>query len=157
MNFKTMTLAGPAVLMLLGGTAANAGQTIEETGVFACVVDKWDEREPDKGHKLVDYASRCIIIPDDAVLPNAAETCAGNYEYKPDGSWKGAGTCTDTFKGGDTMSLTWEEGSHLKDYVYTKTGGTGKYQGVKGGGTYMYENITDTASAGRIKGTIILP
>ena len=28
---------------------------------------------------------------------------------------------------GDTMSLIWEEGSHLKEYVYTKTGGTGKY------------------------------
>jgi hypothetical protein len=55
------------------------------------------------------------------------------------------------------MSLTWEEGSHLKEYVYTKTGGTGKFQGVKGGGTYMYESITDTASAGRIKGTLELP
>ena len=36
------------------------------------------------------------------------------------------------------ISLTWEEGSHLKEYTYTKTSGTGKYQGVKGGGTYMY-------------------
>ena len=58
---------------------------------------------------------------------------------------------------GDTMSLIWEEGSHLKEYVYTKTGGTGKYQGVKGGGTYMYDSLTDTVTAGRIKGTIILP
>jgi hypothetical protein len=55
------------------------------------------------------------------------------------------------------VSLTWEEGSHLKEYTYTKTGGTGKYQGVKGGGTYMYQSLTDTLSGGRYKGTIQLP
>jgi len=118
---------------------------------------KWDEKEPEKGHKLVDFAGRCINVPDDPAAPKNAGECVGNYEYMPDESWKGSGTCTYTFKGGDTLSDSWEEGSHLKEYVYTKTGGTGKYQGVKGGGTYMYESITDTASAGRIKGTLILP
>jgi hypothetical protein len=75
----------------------------------------------------------------------------------PDGSWKGAGTCTDIYKGGDKIFLTWEEGSHLKEYVYTKTGGTGRYQGVKGSGTYTYETLTDTLVAGRLKGKIELP
>ena len=27
-----------------------------------------------------------------------------DYEYVPNGSWKGAGACTSTFKGGDKMS-----------------------------------------------------
>ncbi|MFO7477406.1 MAG: hypothetical protein R6X03_03485 [Methyloceanibacter sp.] len=53
--------------------------------------------------------------------------------------------------------MTWEEGSHLKEYVYTTTGGTGKYQGISGGGTYTYENLTDTLMAGRVKGTMELP
>lgn len=157
MTLRYMLMALPVALYALGHGTANAGQTIHEEANLACVVDKWDEKEPEKGHKLVDYSSRCVIIPDGDAGYKSAETCTGNFEYKPDGSWKGTGTCTDTLKGGDTMSLTWEEGSHLKEYVYTKTGGTGKFQGVKGGGTYMYESITDTASAGRIKGTIILP
>jgi hypothetical protein len=38
------------------------------------VNDKWDEREPDKGHKLVDYAGRCLNIPDDP--PKATEMSA---------------------------------------------------------------------------------
>ena len=42
----------------------------------------------------------------------------GNYEYMPDGSWKGAGTCTRTVKGGDKIYETWQEGSDLKEWVY---------------------------------------
>ena len=54
-------------------------------------------------------------------------------------------------------SKSWEEGSALKDYTYKITGGTGKYKGASGGGTYIYENLTDTLSGGSYKGTIELP
>ena len=37
------------------------------------------------------------------------------------------------------------------------TGGSGKYQGATGGGTYFYENLTDTLSGGTYKETIQLP
>ena len=52
---------------------------------------------------------------------------------------------------------SWEEGSHLKEYPFKWTGGTGKYEGARGGGTYTYENLTDTLSAGRYKGKMELP
>jgi hypothetical protein len=70
---------------------------------------------------------------------------------------KATGTRTGTYKGGDTKFEAWEEGSHLKDYTYKITGGTGKYQGASGGGTYIYENLTDTLAGGTYKGTIQLP
>ena len=140
-----------------GTGAASAGQPINEAGALACVNDKWDEKEPEKGHKLVDFAGRCINVPNDPAAPKNAGDCVGNYEYMPDESWKGSGTCTYTFKGGDTVSDSWEEGSHLKDYIYKFTGGTGKYQGASGGGTYMYENITDTLAGGTFKGQLVLP
>jgi hypothetical protein len=41
--------------------------------------------------------------------------------------------------------------------VFKITGGAGKYQGATGGGTYMYESLTDTLSGGRYQGTIQLP
>ena len=75
----------------------------------------------------------------------------------PDKSWKGTGTCTVTFKGEDTIQGVWEEGSHLKEYTYKYTGGTGKYQGANGGGTYTTENLTDTLRWRPYKGTIQLP
>lgn len=157
MFYKHMLLTVPAALLILSNGAANAGQTINEAATMACVNDKWDEKEVDKGHKLVDFAGRCINVPNDSAAPKSAGDCVGKYEYMPDESWKGSGTCTYTFKGGDTLNDSWEEGSHLKEYTYKYTGGTGKYAGASGGGTYMYENITDTLSGGTFKGQLVLP
>ena len=153
---QLLTPIATALLMLaIGG--ANAGQSISDVGAIACVNDKWDVKEPEKGHKLVDYAGRCVLIPDNVAAPKATEECVGKYEYMPDESWKGTGTCTNTYKGGDKISLTWEEGSHLKEYSYKNTGGTGKYQGAGGGGTYTLEELTDTLMGGKFKGQIVLP
>jgi hypothetical protein len=145
-----------ATLLLLGVGTASAGEPMKDTGAMACFTDKWDTKEPEKGHKLVDYAGRCVLIPDDPADPTISQDCIGKYEYMPDQTWKGTGTCTDNYPGGK-IYLTWEEGSHLKEYTYTKTGGTEKYNGVKGGGTYMYQSLSDTLSGGRYKGTIQLP
>ena len=148
----------PAALLILGTGAANAGKTIEEAGALACVMDKWDEKEPEKGHKLVDSVRPLRRHPQRSSRSrNTRQVCPGKYEYMPDGSWKASGTCTDTYKDGDTKFESWEEGSALKDYTYKITGGTGKYKGASGGGTYIYESLTDTLSGGSYKGTIELP
>jgi len=157
MNLKQLFLVVPAALLMLGSGAANAGETINEAGALACVNDKWDEKELEKGHKLVDFAGRCVGIPNDPAAPKYTEDCVGKYEYMPDESWKGSGTCTYTFKSGDKMYDTWEEGSHLKEYPYKFAGGTGKYEGASGGGTYIYENLSDTLAGGTYKGTLELP
>jgi hypothetical protein len=159
MKLEYLFVALPATLVILGSGAANAAQTIPDgPGALACVNDKWDEKEPEKGHKLVDAALRCLAIPNDPAEAKSGGDCVGKYEYMPDGSWKGSGTCTYTYEGGkDTLKDSWEEGSHLKEYTYKITGGTGKYEGASGGGTYTYENITDTLSGGTYKGQITLP
>jgi hypothetical protein len=156
MNLKHLFVVSTAALLVLGGSPARAGETIEDVGAMGCVNDKWDETEPEKGHKLVDYAGRCVNITVDPAKKNAGD-CVGKYEYMPDGSWKGSGTCTYTNKAGDKLSDSWEEGSHLKEYTYKITGGTGKFEGATGGGTYVYENITDTLAGGTFKGQIVLP
>jgi hypothetical protein len=157
MNLTKLLVGLPAAVFILGNGTANAGQTINEAGAIAFVVDKWDEKEPEKGHKLVDMAARTVAIPDDPAAPKYTEDCVGKYEYMPDESWKGSGTCTYTFKSGDKMYDSWEEGSDLKEYPYKITGGTGKYEGASGGGTYFYENLTDTLSGGTYKGQTVLP
>ena len=35
--------------------------------------------------------------------------------------------------------------------------GTDKYEGASGGGTYVYDSLTDSLFAGTFKGTIIVP
>ncbi len=153
----TFAAAAAAALFGLGNDVAYAGKTVEEAGVLVCVNDKWDEKEPEKGHKLVDYAGRCVAVPDDPAAPKYTEDCVGNYEYMPDESWKGSGTCTWNFKSGDKVTDTFEEGSHLKEYVYKTTGGTGKYKGASGGGTYTMDSLSDTLMGGRFKGKMVLP
>ena len=118
----------------------------ESTGAFALVIDKWNVSEPEKGHKLVEYAGRGLGIPDDPTEPAPVGSYVGKYEYMPDGSWKGAGTGTETFKGGGTTNYTWEEGSLLKENTYKYTGGTGKYEGVSGGGTTHYTKASVAAA-----------
>ena len=72
MNTKQLLLAVPAALLMLSG-AAKAGQTIDEAGAIVCVNDKWDEKEVEKGHKLVDYVGRCVKVPNDPAAPKATE------------------------------------------------------------------------------------
>jgi hypothetical protein len=43
MNLKQLFVAVPAALLILGGGAVKAGQTIADVGAMACVNDKWDE------------------------------------------------------------------------------------------------------------------
>jgi hypothetical protein len=157
MSLMHIFVASTVAFLILGSGVANAGQSIPDVGAIACVTDKWDEKEPEKGHKLADWAGRCVTIPDDDDAPKSTAECVGKYEYMPDGSWKGSGTCTYTYKGGDKLYDSWEEGSHLKEYTYKNTGGTGKYEGASGGGTYSMEELTDTLLGGKYKGTIDLP
>jgi hypothetical protein len=157
MTLQHIILAATGVAILSSAGPATAGERINVAGTMACVNDKWDETEPNKGHKLVTYAGRCVVVPDDRAAQKYVEDCAGNYEFMPDGSWKSRGTCTVNFKGSDDkVFLDWEEGSQLKDYVYTFTGGTGKFDGSKGGGTYKTEELTSTLYGGRKDGQLEL-
>jgi hypothetical protein len=156
MTFKHLAIAISATLSALGHSQADAG-TVQETGAIVCVNDKWDEKELEKGHKLAEYAGRCVKVPDDAAAAKTTEECKGQYEYLPDGTWKANGTCLSTQAKGDTISVTWEEGSDLKENPYKATGGTGKFKGIGGGGTYKYDQLTDTLFGGRYTSKWELP
>jgi hypothetical protein len=146
-----------AALLVVTQGAAHASQSFQESGVLVCVTDKWAETVPEKGHKLVDAAMRCGVVPDSPALEKYAQDCTAKYEYLADRSWKGSGTCTNSYKSGDKSYESFEEGSHLQPYTYKKTGGTGRYAGASGGGTYMYEGVTDVVFGGRYKGELTLP
>ena len=74
MNLMHVLVASAAAFLILGSGAAKAKQTINEAGAISCVNDKWDVKEPEKGHKLVDYAGRCVNIPDDAAAASPPRT-----------------------------------------------------------------------------------
>lgn len=158
MKFQPLFLAVPAALLVLGSEIARAGNVVEGAGAIACVSDKWDVKEPEKGHKFIDYAGRCIFIPGDAAAEKATQECVGKFEYMPDNSYKASGTCTHTFKGGDKRFHAWEEGTHIAERGrFSITGGTGKLDGVQGSGTYALDELTDTLQGGTYTEKVELP
>ena len=112
MHLKHLFIAAPAALLIVDSGAAQTPETPSTTwaSLLTCVNDKWDVKKPEKDHKLVDFAGRCVDIPDDPAAPKVVGDCVGKYEYMPDKSYKGSGTCTYTFKGGDKRYESWEEG-----------------------------------------------
>jgi hypothetical protein len=125
----------------------------ESTGALALVIDKWDRKfEAETGNTLVEYVGRGLGIPDDDAEPPAVGSYVGTYKFEPNGKWKGSGTGTETFKDGSTTNYTWEEVSTLKEGTYKYTGGTGKYAGVSGSGTYTLYEGYDTYRPGTLQG-----
>ena len=103
--------------------------------------DKWDEKEPEKGHKLVDYASRCVIVPDDTAASKSQKSAQVSTSTCLTGVGRAAEPAPIPQGRRHQGQFRWEEGSHLKEYTYKITGGTGKFKGASGGGTYMYEEL----------------
>lgn len=158
MKSHRLSLAVSATLLLIGGQTACAGNVIEGTGAIVCVSDRWAVREPETGHKLVDYAGRCVFIPSDAAAEKATQECSGKFEYMPDNSYRASGTCTHTFKGGDKRFHAWEEGTHIKERGrFAITGGTGRLEGLRGSGTYALDELTDTLQGGTYTEKVELP
>lgn len=70
------------ISFLASGTTSFAGK-IEEAGALACVNDKWDEKEVEKDHKVVDYAGRCLAIPNDSAAAITSEDARVNTNKCP--------------------------------------------------------------------------
>lgn len=145
------------IVALAAAPPVHASQKVDEPGVIVCVSDKWDEKEIGKDQKVVDYAGRCVKVPDAPGAAKTTEECTGKYEYKPDGSWQANGTCLVTVKEGETVSIAWQEGSGMDQNTYQATGGTGRFKGVTGGGTYKYDQLTTTLFGGRYHSKWELP
>jgi hypothetical protein len=155
MDLKHLFVAATATAFILGNGDAD-GETLNDVGVFTCVIDRWEE-DPERGDRLIDFAGRGVGVPNDPAAPKFAGDCVGKFEATPDNHWTGRGTCTFTFKSGDKMFGAFEAGSHLNEYSYKITGGTGKYVDASGGGAFVYEVLTDTLVGGNYKGESILP
>ena len=92
----------------------------------------------EKGQKLGDYTGRELDISDDGAATKLTGYIEGKYE-STNGSWKGSGTCTYRDQDGDELYESWEEEGLENKGTYKTTGGTGKYKGASGSGTYTLD------------------
>jgi hypothetical protein len=133
------------VSLLAGaGTLANASERIEESGynTFSYEVKVLELEE---GHSVILWYGKGTEITDDPSLSThmSAIDCAGMIETMPDETYTGNGHCTTVVSAGDKLFQRWREGSDMEEGRYEIIGGTGKFEGAKGEGTYTSTELPD--------------
>ena len=158
-KLMAMSAAAAAALLLIAAGTASAGERIKESGHEAFRTNVWDVLELDEGHSVAWWRGEGVYFDDDPSAASHLSTadCAGTYESMPDETYKGSGFCTYTDRDGDKHFLKWWEGSDMEESRYEYIGGTGKYTGLGGGGTYTAEELTDTLSTFTTKGVMEFP
>lgn len=159
MNMKYFLAAIAAALLLVVAGAANAGERIEGSGHEGWYTTLVSELEFGEGHSAMLWRGEGVQFGDDPSQPAGLMTgdCVAIFEFMPDETYKGNGFCTYTDLDGDKTFFTFWEGSDMEEGRTKYFGGTGKFAGVTGGGTYTGEELTDTLSMYTYKDVMELP
>ena len=132
----TPALAAAGILLMISGNLVWAQQKIEEAGMDIVLRDQ-QVSELEKGHIVILVNEKGASIADDPSNPlHMTEVdCIGMIEEFPDKTFKGGGYCTNTDREGDKAFARWSASSDMPESRYEIVGGTGKFEGAKGGGT----------------------
>ena len=138
---KNASLVAVSVLLMYSGDLAWAQQKIEEAGTNVAVRDN-QVSELEEGHIVVFINTKGVIMTDDPSHPfnMTPIDCMGIVEEFPDGKYKGNGYCTNTDPEGDKLFSSWSEDA--AESRYELTGGTGKFEGARGEGTYTVTEVS---------------
>ena len=146
------------VAMLAAG-AANAGDRITENGHEALVTDLWETLELGEGHSVALWRGRGIAYSDnpDSPMHLAVLDCAGSFEFMADGKSRDSGHCSYTTRDGDKLFDSWWRAPDMEVSRYEWIGGTGKWAGISGGGTYSVTQLSDSLLSIDYSGVLDLP
>jgi hypothetical protein len=148
-----------AVAMLLSTAGLTKAQEIKkEEGVDSFVFET-RVLELDEGHSVMLTFGQGVEVAADPSMPThmSAIDCAGMIENFPDKTYKGNGYCTLTAADGSKLFQRWQEGTDMAEGRYETFGGTGKFEGAKGGGTYTVGEIPNGRGVSMWKGTTEYP
>jgi hypothetical protein len=148
------------VVVMLVSTAglADAQQMTKEEGVDSFVFEG-RVLELDEGHSITLSFGQGVEVAADPSMPThmSAIDCAGIIENFPDKTYKGNGYCTLTAADGSKLFQRWQEGTDMAEGRYETFGGTGKFEGAKGEGTYTVGEIPQGRGVSMWKGTTEYP
>jgi len=143
-------LALSAVLLLT--VPAIAGEKV--TGTNYMVVDQQSWKTGDKtGYWMMHATGVSETVGGN--LGRSAVECHGAGYWGAGGPW-GEGICVHG-TGDDTRTSTWKRGKGQEPGVWKFIGGTGKFKGITGEGTYMPTNLPGKRIVSDWKGEINLP
>ena len=138
---KTHGLIAAAVLLISGANFAWAQQKIEEAGIDSMVRDN-KVFELEKGHLYILVDEKGVETTNTRSPTHMSVIdCMGTWELFPDQSYKGSGYCTVTDREGDKLFQSWSDSS-AEGSKFESIGGTGKFEGAKGQGTYTETELS---------------
>jgi hypothetical protein len=139
---------------------AGEKQKIKAHGAQFTVKSHQIEVGGDEGHVITIWENKTIYF-NEITGERSAEKGVGFADINPKtGEMFGQGYGVDTDKDGDKTITTWEgkpvaEGQWKGTWTYKK--GTGKYEGVKGGGTWTSYNLDPQQSYIEVEGEMETP
>jgi hypothetical protein len=135
-----ITWAGAAVLFLALATGSPA-QEQSHSGDFAFVTTSSEEMSLNDGTVLTRVVQSGVVIADDSSSPidRTATTCTGSTVMDASGSATViSGHCDGVDGDGDVWTIWYGGNQDGGDWGYM--GGTGKFDGIKGRGTFSAES-----------------
>lgn len=154
---RSIVIAGALVALASG--AAGAGERIEETGREAFSTTVWEVLELGEGHSVALWRGHGVAYSDNPKSPLHLATidCAGSFEFMADGTAKDSGHCTYTTRDGDKLFDKWWQSPGMETSRYEWIGGTGKWAGATGGGTYTVTQLDGGLLSISYAGTVEVP
>lgn len=131
--FLVPVVATALFLTLATGSLA---QERSDSGSFSFVTTSSDEMDLGNGQTLMRLVQSGMVFADDPASPlnQSATTCSGSSITKADGSAVVAGHCDAVDADGDVWTLWYSANQDGGTWGYM--GGTGKFEGIEGGGTF---------------------
>lgn len=161
---KLSRWGGLVVLVIALGLPAFAAQAGELAVTGQNIQSKsessWIQIGEDKGHGIGAYESMGITYHGDGKISTYVNK--GTYDWN-NAAGKSQGYILRTFEDGSTYKAQYQGQSKLDGKVtiwsgtWTILGGTGKYEGVKGEGTYQGRRYGNGMSVSDWEGTEVLP
>lgn len=154
----TLRIITGILLIAVAGTA-QAGERVEQSGHEAFATDVWEMLQLGEGHSVALWRGRGVAYADDPESPLhlAAVDCAGSFEFMPDGTSKESGHCTYTTVDGDKLFDRWWQSPGMESARYEWIGGTGKWAGATGGGSYSVTQLSESLLSVSYRGAVERP
>ena len=142
MNKRTLVFVA-AMLAAFAFTGVAKAEGIAKrgsfSGVFGWYVSSGQTLQVDKDHMVWGGVASGSYRSDagSGFLHSSAAACTFSGEFRKDTVTRNGGDCVATDPDGDKVAMTWKCTTCPASGEFQWTGGTGKYAGIKGRGTFV--------------------
>ncbi len=138
---RTFLIAAGAAVLFLAVAPGSPAQERSDSGDFAFMTTSSEEMPLTDGHVLMRVVQSGMVFADDSSSPlnRSATTCSASMVL--DASTEAivvSGHCDAVDADGDVWTIWYAGDQQGGDWGYM--GGTGKFEGIKGGGTFSAES-----------------